>query len=92
WHEIVDKHGFESEIIISFDNREEALAEAHKKPVINCRGEIFPSLTEAVNYYHMKGHTGISACLSTPPRSKSAGKYLDGTPVKWEYHIKELCP
>ncbi|MCK5616610.1 hypothetical protein KAR91_82885 [Candidatus Pacearchaeota archaeon] len=35
WHEIVDKHGFESEIIISFDNKEEALAEELRLQIVN---------------------------------------------------------
>lgn len=139
WHEIVNKHGFESEVIISFDNREDALkeelylqkinrpraclhygegenrivfeetrkkmsethkgrkrrkhtkktiekrSEANKKPVINCRGEIFSSVKEAANHFNLTSGTSISACIAHPLKNKSAGKYPDG-PVKWSFH------
>lgn len=177
WNSVVDKHGFESEIILSFDNREDALKEelylqkinkpraclsygegttqipnedtrrkiseaakghtrwlgkkhtieskqkisefrkgktasietklklskAHKgktvseetrkkmseaqsKSVINCRGKVFSSQKEAAKYFNLKSARGISACISLNQRRKTAGKYPDGTPIKWSFY------
>lgn len=65
------------------------ISEFHSKPVINCRGEIFHSLKEAVIHFNLKDVSSIGKCISTPPRNKSAGRYPDGTKIKWKLFKKD---
>lgn len=54
----------------------------NNRSIINCRNQIFVSSKVAAEV------VGISAsCISANLRklSKSAGKYKDGTPIKWNY-------
>lgn len=52
------------------------------KSVTNCRGEIFGTLKEASGTYNIGTRIITKSCKSD---TKTAGKYLDGTPIKWYY-------
>jgi hypothetical protein len=52
------------------------------RSIINCRGEVFSSLKQASKVVGI-GNTTICECLKG--RSNSAGKYSDGTRIKWKY-------
>ena len=57
------------------------------KSVVNCRGDIFNSVREAANKYGLASPTHISrVCKGL---QKSAGKYPDGTKIKWKYYKKD---
>tara|TARA_R100001086_G_scaffold122806_2_gene63211 strand:+ start:436 stop:1005 length:570 start_codon:yes stop_codon:yes gene_type:complete len=54
------------------------------KSVINCKGEVFISITEACKAYNIKSKRDISrACKG---ERNSAGKYSDGSKIKWYYN------
>lgn len=54
------------------------------KAVVNCRDEVFETIAEAAKKYSMKSTSGISAtCRGL---RESAGKYEDGTKIKWRYY------
>lgn len=53
------------------------------RAVINCRGETFGTVNEASEAYRLKSRTHISRVCKG--YQHSAGKYLDGTPIKWYY-------
>jgi group I intron endonuclease len=56
----------------------------HKaKAVINCRGQEFITLTEAGKTFNVD-RCSISKCCNG--HRSSAGKYLDGTPIKWDFN------
>jgi len=54
------------------------------KAVINCRGEIFPYIRLAADTFNIKGWSDISRCCRG--KLKTAGKYPDGTRIKWNYY------
>lgn len=58
------------------------------KSVINCRGEIFKSATAAAKAFELKNPSGIS--MNILGKKKSAGKYIDGTKIKWSYYATHL--
>lgn len=51
--------------------------------VISCRGDIFTTLGEAAKFAGIKSNSGI--CLCCKGLKNYAGKYKDGTPIKWKY-------
>lgn len=53
------------------------------KKVINCRGEVFDTVTEASEKYGVS-QTGISRVVRG--KRLHAGKYPDGTSIKWKYY------
>lgn len=52
--------------------------------VINCRGEVFKTATEASQRFNLRDPSGI--CKVCKGRLKWAGKYPDGTYIKWNYY------
>lgn len=62
------------------------ISAARKKQVINCREQIFDSAIKAAEVFGLKSSSGITTNLKG--QSKSAGKYPDGTKVKWSYYVK----
>lgn len=60
------------------------------KPVTNCRGQEFPSIGSAARYFKIT-HSNIYSCLRSQSKNKSAnrsaGKYSDGTKVKWRENL-----
>ena len=53
------------------------------KKVVNCIGEIFNTCLEAAQAYNLKSNAGVvNACKGN---CKSAGKYSDGSKIKWQY-------
>lgn len=58
------------------------LSDIHSKKVINCRGQVFKSRSEAAEYFNLKSDSSIQNNISG--RSKSAGRYEDGTKVTWK--------
>lgn len=54
------------------------------KTVINCRGEIFHSIIEAGNHFGLSNVSRIGDVCAG--KRKHAGKYPDGTLIKWEYY------
>ena len=53
------------------------------KAIVNCRNEVFGTITEAAKKYGMKSVSGVSAtCRGL---RESAGKYGDGTKISWRY-------
>lgn len=63
------------------------LALVNNKPVINCRGDSFPSASEAariIRIIGLKGPHHIGQNISG--KRKSAGKYPDGTKITWKYY------
>lgn len=69
------------------DHVRKASIEAISKPVINCRGQVFSSRKEASEAFGLNSDSGIQNNISG--RSKSAGKYPDGTPVTWKNFREE---
>lgn len=53
------------------------------RAVINCRGEIFDTIQEAGKAYNISW-TGVSRVIRG--KGQSAGKYPDGTRIKWKYY------
>jgi hypothetical protein len=72
---------------VLYDWEIENLKEVNKKKIINCRGEVFNSLKEAFPKFQLKSHTSISQQLNG--KQETAGKYPDGTKVKWRYYQGE---
>tara|TARA_R100001086_G_scaffold193117_1_gene110228 strand:+ start:111 stop:878 length:768 start_codon:yes stop_codon:yes gene_type:complete len=60
------------------------------KIVENCRGEIFRKLTEAANKYKVSTTNISKSCNSNG--YYSAGRYPDGTLIKWNYVDTTLGP
>ena len=56
----------------------------HHKTIINCRGSIFKSVKDATTAFSLKSSGSISTNLKG--KQKSAGKYSDGTRIKWRYY------
>lgn len=52
----------------------------------NCRGQEFPSIGAAARYFRI-GHANIYSCLRAQSKNRSAGKYSDGTKVKWKENL-----
>lgn len=55
-----------------------------RKAIVNCRGEIFESLTEAITSVNLKSTTSLTRCLRGT--TKTSGKYPDGTRASWSYY------
>ena len=53
------------------------------RPIVNCRGEIFSTATEASTAYGLFRDGNINAVCRG--KRKSAGKYSDGVKIKWKY-------
>lgn len=62
--------------------------EANKRPIINCRGEIFDSTKNAASHFNISPSC-ISACLNLVSGKKSAGKYPKGSKVKWKKYLNK---
>lgn len=56
----------------------------NSKSVINCRGDIFNNITDAAEQFGLYRDGNISSVCKG--RRKSAGKYEDGTTIKWKYY------
>lgn len=52
------------------------------RSVVNCRGAVFTTIMEATSAYGVGRNSITKSCKSD---TKTAGKYLDGTPIKWYY-------
>ena len=57
------------------------------RAVINCRGEIFDTAKEATLAIGLKGATNVAKACRL--EQESAGKYEDGTKIKWKYYKEE---
>ena len=62
----------------------ESNAKTLGKSIVNCRGDIYPTLRAAANTFCPKNISGISRALKT---GRTAGNYEDGTKVRWSYHV-----
>lgn len=62
------------------ENRTISQKNMNKKPIINCRGEIFESSKDAGSILNI-GEGNISNCCRG--NTKYAGKYSDGEPIQW---------
>ena len=60
------------------------MSQSHNKKVVNCRNEIFESGLIAAKAFGIKNSGNITQNLKG--RRNSAGKYSDGTKIKWSYH------
>jgi len=67
------------------DNRKETTEKVEYKPVINCRGEIFKSLDEAMYTYKINYRIKLRRCCRG--ETKHCGKYTDGKRIKWQYYL-----
>lgn len=52
------------------------------KSIVNCRGEVFETVTDASIKYHRSTSNISRACKGA---IKYSGKYEDGKPIKWKY-------
>lgn len=53
------------------------------KAVVNCRGEVFDTVTKASIAYNLRSTTNIChVCLG---KRRYSGTYEDGTPISWKY-------
>lgn len=57
------------------------------RSVVNCRGQVFETVTDAAKEFKRTTNNISRACKG---QLNYAGKYEDGTPVKWGYY--EECP
>jgi len=57
-----------------------------KKPVVNCRGEVFASSSDAGAAFGMS-RQNVNSSLKKP--NATAGKYPDGTRASWSYYVEE---
>lgn len=58
------------------------------KPLVTCRGDEFGSAIEAAKHFNMPNHRNISKVLKG--FRKHAGRYPDGTKIKWKYKEIEV--
>lgn len=54
------------------------------QPVVNCRGKTFNTINEAARFYNITKKSNIGQCCLG--NRSSAGKYLDGTSIKWRFN------
>lgn len=57
------------------------------KSVINCRGEVFGTIREAAKRYKVDNSSIVNVCKGKPSYY-TAGKYKDGTRIKWQYYTE----
>jgi hypothetical protein len=73
------KHAYSSRLNTNCGNNHSSA-----QKVINCRGDIFDTIKSAEYTFGIRGVGSIwKACTG---RRKSAGKYSDGSPIKWRYY------
>lgn len=54
------------------------------RKIVNCKGEIFCTIGEAALAYSLSNQSNISRACKM---GKTAGKYSDGTKIKWRYYV-----
>ena len=65
------------------DEFKKGISERSSVPIVNCRGEVFPSATVAAKTY---GSRTVISSLCKGTRKGTSGKYPDGTKIKWRYY------
>jgi len=66
----------------------QSLNNGKKKPVVNCRGKVFSSAAAGARFYGLSRQNVHIAITKGVIRS-SAGKYENGTKIRWSYAEEE---